>query len=909
MDPDSVAELVRRLVRRLLGWPGGSQPSPRSSLADYGDDEHADAVVDKAYRYAMRIIGSRIAPSVSGDENGVADAIKRRLAQQQNRTADALTFAELHRRLAQQPGLREKWALLHLLNALADDRTREPSGSAAATFSSMLASAATGALPSIPTAVNGSSHYRNTDAISANHKARIASNGDAALTVISNDPKVAAHRKYAECERTDSQVPESALVRDVLYACQGIDGKYIRFDNNADGYIVDPKVGVARPTRELLRRICELGWLYKRVRAHIVSSVETGPVEAVGAVGQSFCSALQGELAEFYRLMAVLEAQAQVKAPVVGLPVSDANGHVDGQGGGGHYLSLRRLVVWLTDGSLRMRIMAVLVDSTRGKMGGALASAIHAHAQHGDPVVHSFVTQLLRQVCAPLFDMVRSWVFEGELIDPYGEFFVVADPSVSETDLWRHRYHVEAPMLPAFIPESLAHRILRIGKSINFLRRCCQDEGWAGSGVASSSSSRDDIISSASTSGLIYGQTTALETVVDEAAAHTDRRLLEMLFGKFRLQHHCLAIKRYLLLGQGDFIQNLMDLVGPDLNEPAHSISAFKLASTLEAAIRASNAQYDDSDVLNRLRVKLMDHGSGDVGWDVFSLEYVVDSPLSTVFTQEVMNKYLRAFNFLWRLKRVEHVLNASWQTMKPNSLHHGEFGPAVSKKQQQGGGTTLALELRRCHTLRNEMNHLISNLQYYIMWEVLECSWADFLREMEAAKDLDALITAHDKYLQTILEKALLVESSHGMYKQLAKLFDLILRFKGLADRIYETVRDTSARRDLMLRIAEQPAALAGKWGRSTADTHASSNVGVPEDFVRMVHSQLDAVASEYVSLLEGFLSRLATQSSVDLKFLAFRLDFSEYYCIAPAVTAITPGTSIFAVPKSSREQHAGQG
>ena len=31
------------------------------------------------------------------------------------------------------------------------------------------------------------------------------------------------------------------------------------------------------------------------------------------------------------------------------------------------------------------------------------------------------------------------------------------------------------------------------------------------------------------------------------------------------------------------------------------------------------------------------------------------------------MGKYLRVFNFLWRLKRVEHSLCATWQTMKPN--------------------------------------------------------------------------------------------------------------------------------------------------------------------------------------------------------------------------------------------------
>ena len=98
-----------------------------------------------------------------------------------------------------------------------------------------------------------------------------------------------------------------------------------------------------------------------------------------------------------------------------------------------------------------------------------------------------------------------------------------------------------------------------------------------------------------------------------------------------------------------------MDLVGPDLAEPASTVSAYKLTGTLESAIRASNAQFDSSDVLDRLRVRMMPHaGAEEKGWDVFSLEYVVDDPLSTVFTEQAMGKYLRVFNFLWRLKRVE---------------------------------------------------------------------------------------------------------------------------------------------------------------------------------------------------------------------------------------------------------------
>ena len=59
---------------------------------------------------------------------------------------------------------------------------------------------------------------------------------------------------------------------------------------------------------------------------------------------------------------------------------------------------LCRLAVWLAEPLLRMRLMAILVDNCGSLKGGALASALHMHRQHGDPFVHEFIGQLLEKV-------------------------------------------------------------------------------------------------------------------------------------------------------------------------------------------------------------------------------------------------------------------------------------------------------------------------------------------------------------------------------------------------------------------------------------------------------------------------------------------------------------------------------
>lgn len=51
----------------------------------------------------------------------------------------------------------------------------------------------------------------------------------------------------------------------------------------------------------------------------------------------------------------------------------------------------------------------------------------------------------------------------------------------------------------------------------------------------------------------------------------------------------------------------------------------------LETAIAASNAQFEEPDILKRLDVRLLEISPGDLGWDVFSLDYHVDGPIGTV--------------------------------------------------------------------------------------------------------------------------------------------------------------------------------------------------------------------------------------------------------------------------------------
>ena len=52
------------------------------------------------------------------------------------------------------------------------------------------------------------------------------------------------------------------------------------------------------------------------------------------------------------------------------------------------------------------------------------------------------------------------------------------------------------------------------------------------------------------------------------------------------------------------------------------------------------NAQSDDPDVQRRLDARVLEFSGSETGWDTFTLEYRVDSPVNTVLDAGAMAQY-----------------------------------------------------------------------------------------------------------------------------------------------------------------------------------------------------------------------------------------------------------------------------
>ena len=540
---------------------------------------------------------------------------------------------------------------------------------------------------------------------------------------------------------------------------------------------------------------------------------------------------------------------------------------------------------------------------------------IHAFStSYGDPFVSAFAERMLAHITKPFYDMLRQWVYDGELSDPYHEFLVIEQAHESNwardtnprrlaaNSVWEDKYKLDDSMIPSIITEDFARKIFLIGKSLNFIRYGCGDSAWV------------EAYSKDASMELRYGDTATLETSIDKAYRTTMARLIHLMDDKFKLFDHLNALKKYLLLGQGDFIALLMESLSSYLDRPAGSQYRHTLTGQLEHAIRGSNAQYDSPDVLRRLDARLLELSHGEIGWDVFTLDYKIDAPVDVVLTPWANKQYLVIFNFLWRIKRVEFALGSTWRRCMT-----GARGVLASVDDKVGRDWKTA----RCCIA--EMIHFVNQLQYYILFEVIEASWGQLQAAIvKPGCTLDDLIDAHTKYLEAITHKGLLGSArstttgsrEDSFTSQLHYILKAMLAYKDTVDGLYSlSVAEFTRRQEFAAKIETRTA--QGKWGitekddddslRSSSPTpgarggdHASNRksgggaasrettdspipsitLGLMDDqMLPTLRMRLWDLQADFRARLNVLLGDLSVQPDVDMKFLGVVMNFNDVY------------------------------
>lgn len=293
---------------------------------------------------------------------------------------------------------------------------------------------------------------------------------------------------------------------------------------------------------------------------------------------------------------------------------------------------------------------------------------------------------------------------------------------------------------------------------------------------------------------------TATLQAVDRSYSISSQSLLHVLINKYRLYDHIASLHKYFLLKHGDFFIQFMDIAEAELRKDVKDILLSKLQYLLLHAIQSSTLSSDEHK--DRLSCSLASHnliqhlhliqiagetGSaasdayrtmtshGLKGVESFTLEYVVNFPLSIVLSRRVITKYQLLSRLLYFGKHVERRVLAAWMGQQASRECAG-----------------VRAVLGTAYTLRHRMLHFMQNFVYYITFEVIHPREHDLWQELRAAKDMDQVMDLHEKFLDGCLKECLL--ASQELLKILTKIMTTCLLFAEHTIRFMDEAVATSA-------------------------------------------------------------------------------------------------------------------
>ncbi|XP_076466365.1 gamma-tubulin complex component 2-like isoform X2 [Babylonia areolata] len=656
---------------------------------------------------------------------------------------------------------------------------------------------------------------------------------------------------------------EHAVMEDLIFCMQGIEGKYILARALTERYapkefMIDQSLDPS--LHELVRRILPLCSNYSTV----VRFIEEKSAFEYGLVNHALCAAMRSLIKDYMVLVAQLEHQYR----------------------GGH-LSLQKMWFYLQPTMRTLDILASIANSiNRGEcMGGAVLSLLHEKTSTliGDAKSQELCLFLTQSACVPYFEILEKWIYKGIIRDPYSEFLVEENEKIQKEKLleeyndayWEQHYTICRERIPVFL-EQVADKILNTGKYLNVVRLCGRD------------------VNCPHAADMVYTlKERRYYEQIERAYDFASKLLLELLMKEKELLARIRSIKHYFLLDKGDFIVQFMDMTEEEMKQNIDDIMPTRLETLLELALRTSTANVDPFkddlkvdllpyDLITQLfRILTIDtkqekdyrvdptdlHLSG---LESFSFDYVVKWPVSLVVNRKALTRYQMLFRHLFYCKHVERQLCSVWVGNKVAKMY--------SMQKSRWYSASFAL--------RQRMLNFVQNFEYYMMFEVIEPNWHLFQQNMDTVSNVDDVLVFHTDFLNSCLKDCML--TNPDLLKIVHKLMMVCVTFSNFVQRLSQS---TTVEAEVSRLTKENSLQALGNQHPSTKDDmkkKAAATKVVSEHVDQLVSSEnfertITNFDANFSRLLLDLLDKILDMSSKNydhkLSNIIYRLDFNGFY------------------------------
>ncbi|CAF0794160.1 unnamed protein product [Adineta ricciae] len=578
---------------------------------------------------------------------------------------------------------------------------------------------------------------------------------------------------------------EAIIVEDLLLCMLGIEGKYIKTPSLTDkqaqrSFHIDRSLDAT--LRDLARRMVPLCSNHSLV----VRFIEDRLQYRYGLINHALAGALREVVQRYYVFVSQLETQQQ-----------------QGQ------LTLQTL--WFhTEPVMEMMEVVANIVRTLNKgntVGRAVLDLLHEQTLKlsGHKQAYDICFFLAKSAYRPYLTMLETWIHNGLIDDPYGEFMVQENKDIihHESSLeqefndkfWSRRYLLQRNNTPILF-QSSSEMILNTGKYLNAIRESAFDF-------------IDDMTMDMSTSILRVDKQLLmnnykkleytihekdLEETLEEAYKYASEILLDLILNKYHLIERFQTLKHYFLIDKGDYIVQFMDSAEDELTKRARDIDENKIQSLLDVSLAlTSDDQYKDDvrikmfhyDLISMLERVINIDSSMNInesmehkltGLESFSLDYDVKWPISLVINRNCLTRYQMLFRFLFYIKYIERLLCNVWRAHKNGGRRRRRGGSSRERRN-------IITKPNGAAYLRHKMLHFVQNLLYYMSFEVIESHWHAFQNNLKKVTNIDELLKFHILFLDNCLRDCML--TSVHLLRHIHKIMATCVMFANAMDNV----------------------------------------------------------------------------------------------------------------------------
>lgn len=334
------------------------------------------------------------------------------------------------------------------------------------------------------------------------------------------------------------------------------------------------------------------------------------------------------------------------------------------------------------------------------------------------------------------------------------------------------------------------------------------------------------------------------------------------------------SIKHYFLLDQGDFFVGFMDLAEEELKKNMDDIVPARLEALLDLAVRTSTANSDpfkDDLTCDLLPYDLITQlfrilsVTGDTnnpnyrdpqesqisGLEAFTLDYEVKWPLSLILSKKALTKYQMLFRHLFYAKHVERLLCQLWASNKQAKRHMLHKRPWYSI----------------AFALRQRMIHLVQNLEYYMMFEVIEPNWHLLEDNLRSVTNIDGVLEHHNDFLDRCLKDCML--TSPELLRIVSKLMAVCVTFCNCMVRYNHSAEVQKSESSAKDSASTAPKVSIRHYDQMMSTGDIENTIGTFEtNFSKFL-----------IELLDKLSQLSSTEKEQEMMNLVFRLDHNSFY------------------------------